>query len=80
MIALLREEEPDPEGWLLLSLSRLNQRLLDADHESLPETLLNILKSIAGMEKVWQAVREALNSSIICMASIGLNFRGPGKI
>ncbi len=47
MLDLLRTEEPDPEGWLLLSLPRLNQRLLDAGHQCVPEVLLNLLKSIA---------------------------------
>ncbi|MEI8343156.1 MAG: UvrD-helicase domain-containing protein, partial [Verrucomicrobiota bacterium] len=47
MIEVLRQEEPDPEGWLILSLARVNQRLLDASHECLPEALLTILKSIA---------------------------------
>lgn len=48
LIAVLRQEEPDPEGWMILSLARVNQRLLDAGHAGcLPDTLLNILKSIA---------------------------------
>lgn len=47
LLKLLRQEEPDPEGWLVLSLARVNQRLLDAGHACLPDTLLNLLKSIA---------------------------------
>jgi len=47
MIDLLRAEEPDPEGWLLLSMPRLNQRLLDAGHPCVPGVLLNLLKSLS---------------------------------
>ncbi|MEN8255308.1 MAG: RecQ family ATP-dependent DNA helicase [Verrucomicrobiota bacterium] len=47
MIALLREEEPDAEGWLVLSLRRLNQQLLDKGHASAPESLRSLLGSLA---------------------------------
>jgi ATP-dependent DNA helicase RecQ len=47
LISALRQEEPDPEGWLVLSLARVNQRLLDEGHACVPDTLLNLLKSIA---------------------------------
>ena len=47
MVALLRESEPDAEGWMALSLRRLNQRLLDEGHASAPESLRNLLKSLA---------------------------------
>ena len=47
MLKLMQESEPDAEGWLDLSLRRLNQRLVDAGHESLPEILRNLLKSLS---------------------------------
>ncbi len=47
MIDLMCEEEPDPEGWMVLSLRRLNQRLLDNSHISAPELLRNLLNSLS---------------------------------
>ena len=47
MLKLMQEAEPDAEGWLDLSLRRLNQRLADAGYESLPEILRNLLKSLS---------------------------------
>ncbi|MGB8353679.1 MAG: RecQ family ATP-dependent DNA helicase [Chthoniobacteraceae bacterium] len=47
LIGILREEEPEPDGWLTLSMPRINQRLLDEGHVCLPHSLLNLLKSIA---------------------------------
>jgi ATP-dependent DNA helicase RecQ len=47
MLGIMREEEPDAEGWLVLSLRRLNQRLLDEDYACSPETIRNLLKSLA---------------------------------
>ena len=49
MLATLREQEPDAEtgAWLPLSLRRLNQHLLDQGQESNPETLRNLLASLA---------------------------------
>lgn len=47
MLKLMQESEPDAEGWLDLSLRRLNQRLVDAGNESLPEILRNLLKSLS---------------------------------
>ncbi len=46
MVDLLAIEEPDPEGWLPLSLRHLNQRLLDEGVESSIELLQNLLKSL----------------------------------
>jgi ATP-dependent DNA helicase RecQ len=46
MIDVLREAEPDAEGWLALSLRRLNQRLLDGGHTCAPESLRMLLKSL----------------------------------
>ena len=46
MIAALRESDPDAEGWMVLSLRRLNQRLLDEGHSSAPESLRMLLKSL----------------------------------
>ena len=47
MLKLMQESEPDAEGWLDLSLRRLNQRLVDEGHASLPEHLRNLLKSLS---------------------------------
>lgn len=47
LIEVLRQEEPDPEGWLILSLARVNQRLLDAGFECLPQTVSTVIKSIS---------------------------------
>ena len=47
MIDLMNEEDPDPEGWRVLSLRHLNQRLLDDGYTSAPETLRNLLGSLA---------------------------------
>ncbi len=47
MLKAMQEAEPDAEGWLDLSLRRLNQRLADGGHESLPELLRNLLKSLS---------------------------------
>ena len=47
MIELMCEEEPDPEGWMVLSLRRLNQRLIDNGHMCVPELLRNLLHSLA---------------------------------
>lgn len=46
MIDVLREAEPDAEGWLALSLRRLNQRLLDGGHTCAPESLRMLLKGL----------------------------------
>jgi ATP-dependent DNA helicase RecQ len=46
MLAILREEEPDAEGVLSLSLRRLNQRLLDDGYTCAPESLRMLLKSL----------------------------------
>ena len=47
LLKVLQEEEPDPEGWLHLSLRRVNQRLLDQGFASVPEFLLSLLSSLA---------------------------------
>ena len=47
MVDLLREEEPDAEGWLLVGLRRLNQRLLDQDFSCTPDTLVRLLRSLS---------------------------------
>ena len=48
LIDLLREESPDAESghWQALSLRRINQRLLDAGHESDPDAVRRLLKSL----------------------------------
>jgi len=47
MLKLLQETEPDADGWLDLSLRRLNQRLCDDGHDSIQVLLLNLLKSLS---------------------------------
>lgn len=47
MLALMREEEPDADGWLLVGLRRLNQRLHDEGYACAPETIINLLRSLA---------------------------------
>jgi len=47
MIAIMREEEPDAEGWMVLGLRRLNQRLHDEGYASAPDTIINLLRSLA---------------------------------
>ncbi len=49
MLGALRLESPDAEAgaWQSLSLRRLNQRLLDEGRDSNPETLRNLLSSLA---------------------------------
>ena len=47
MLKLMQEAEPDAEGWLDLSLRSLNQHMVDDGHESLPEHLRILLKSLS---------------------------------
>ena len=47
MLAVMREEEPDAEGWLIISLRRINQRLVDESFSSSPEIIRTLLKSLA---------------------------------
>jgi ATP-dependent DNA helicase RecQ len=47
MLKLMQAEEPDGEGWLHLSLRRLNQRLLDEGFRSVPQLLLALLTSLS---------------------------------
>ncbi len=49
MLKVLREEAPDAEesGWSTLSLRILNQRLKDRGHETNPEVLGRLLKSLS---------------------------------
>ncbi len=49
MVKLLREEAPDAEalGWVPLSLRVLNQRLKGRGHETNPEVLSRLLKSLS---------------------------------
>ena len=47
MIGMMRAEEPDAEGWMILSLRRLNQRLLDEGFSCAPESLRNLLNSLS---------------------------------
>jgi ATP-dependent DNA helicase RecQ len=47
MLDALRETDPDAEGWQLLYLSQLNQRMCDAGHECAPEIITLTLRSLA---------------------------------
>ncbi len=47
LVDLLAVEEPDPEGWLPLSLPLINERLLDEGCESSPEIVRALLKSLS---------------------------------
>jgi ATP-dependent DNA helicase RecQ len=47
LINLLAEEEPDPEGWLPLSLRLVNQRLNEEKLECSTEILRTLLKSLS---------------------------------
>jgi ATP-dependent DNA helicase RecQ len=47
MLDVLEREEPDPEGWLPLSLPLLNQRLCDEQQQSSIEILRSLLKSLS---------------------------------
>jgi ATP-dependent DNA helicase RecQ len=47
LVDLLATEEPDPEGWMPLSLRLLNQRLCDAGLPSSMEALRSLLKSLS---------------------------------
>ncbi|MDF7825869.1 RecQ family ATP-dependent DNA helicase [Pontiellaceae bacterium B12227] len=47
LLAVMREEEPDADGWMIVGLRRLNQRLLDEGFSCAPETIINLLKSLA---------------------------------
>jgi ATP-dependent DNA helicase RecQ len=47
LVDLLAKEEPDPEGWMPLSLCRVNQRLCDEQLESSTEILRALLKSLS---------------------------------
>ncbi|HVV73478.1 MAG TPA: UvrD-helicase domain-containing protein, partial [Verrucomicrobiae bacterium] len=47
LVDLLALEEPDPEGWLPLSLRLLNQRLLEQGSESSTELVRSLLKSLS---------------------------------
>jgi ATP-dependent DNA helicase RecQ len=47
LVDLLATEEPDPEGWMPLSLRQVNQRLIDESFESSTELVLRLLKSLS---------------------------------
>lgn len=47
LVDVLAVEEPDPEGWMPLSLRLLNQRLLDLGFESSREMVHSLLKSLS---------------------------------
>lgn len=47
LVDLLAVEEPDPEGWMPLSLRLLNQRLLDEGLASSTEAVRSLLKSLS---------------------------------
>ncbi len=47
LVDMLAREEPDPEGWMPLSLELLNERLCDEQHESSTELVRALLKSLS---------------------------------
>lgn len=47
LVDILAREEPDPEGWMPLSLPLLNQRLCDEQHESSAELVRALLRSLS---------------------------------
>jgi len=47
LVDLLAKEEPDPEGWMPLSLLLLNQRLGEEEHESSMELIRALLRSLS---------------------------------
>ena len=47
LVDILATEEPDPEGWMPLSLRLLNQRLCDEGLESSTELALQLLRSLS---------------------------------
>ena len=47
LLDLLATEEPDPEGWMPLSLRLVNQRLLDESFPCSTEILGSLLKSLS---------------------------------
>jgi ATP-dependent DNA helicase RecQ len=47
LIHLLRDEEPNPEGWVPLALRRVNQHLISKGHKSLPDDIIRTLKTIS---------------------------------
>lgn len=47
LVDLLAREEPDPEGWMPLSLRLVNQRLCDEQQESSMEMLRALLRSLS---------------------------------
>jgi len=47
LLGLMQEEAPDPEGWLMLSLRRMNQNLLDKGFHCSPEIIIKLLNSLS---------------------------------
>ncbi len=47
LIELLREEDPNPEGWVPLALRSVNQHLVSKGHKSLPDDVIRTLKTLA---------------------------------
>lgn len=47
MVHALRDEEPNPEGWVPLSVRRVNQHLISEGHKSLPKDVLRALRSLS---------------------------------
>lgn len=47
LVDMLAKEEPDPEGWMPLSLRLLNQRLSDEQHESSSDLVRALLRSLS---------------------------------
>ena len=47
LIQLLRDEEPNPEGWVPLALRRVNQHLISKGHKSLIDDVIRTLKTLS---------------------------------
>jgi ATP-dependent DNA helicase RecQ len=46
LLELLRDAEPNPDGWIPLALRRANEHLLEANPKSLPEDVIQLLKTL----------------------------------
>jgi len=47
LLELLRDEEPNPDGWVPLALRSVNQHLLSKGHTSLPMDIIRMLKILS---------------------------------
>jgi len=47
LIQILRDEDPNPDGWVPLALRGVNQHLVSQGHKSLPDDVIRTLKTLA---------------------------------